>query len=126
MEKITIEKEAQQSPVDVEQWYKKWMANRNKTSEVVTVNVLDMLKDFAATVSKEEREDGWIKIEDGLPPVNEKFGESEYLLCLLDNNTQVVCWYMKDMGWKVAHHLASGETIDNVTHYRPLPSPPKQ
>lgn len=39
--------EKQSTTVDVEQWYHNWMKEKGKSGEVATVNVLDMLKDFA-------------------------------------------------------------------------------
>jgi hypothetical protein len=62
--------------------------------------------------------EGW---QDGTPEVNEKFGESEYVLGMESElSVPVVCWYNKKMnGWYVAHHLAASIPI-TIIKWRPL------
>lgn len=45
----------------------------------------------------------WVSVEKQLPPVNKKYGESDYVLGAEKDNIPVVCWYHKKDGWKVAH-----------------------
>ena len=69
---------------------------------------------------------GWVKAKQE-PPVNEKYSESEYLLCLLDTTEQVVCWYKgKEKAWHVANFKADSLPITNITHWRQLPELPKK
>lgn len=59
-----------------------------------------------------------------MPEVNEKFGESDYVLAIdKATNQQVVVWYSNKEGWRVAHHKADSLPIE-VTHWQPLPAPP--
>ena len=39
------------------EWYDKWMSDRNKQGEAVTVNVLDMLNDFAAEFVPQQKDE---------------------------------------------------------------------
>lgn len=79
---------------------------------------------------KEKARDGWVSIEkDGLPEAQNKFGESDYLLCGiedLDKSAIFVGWYNhKEKTWRLAHYTATSQPLI-VTHYRTLPEPPKQ
>lgn len=71
----------------------------------------------------------WIDVNDRLPDQFNKFGDTDYVLAF-SNNTQVVAWYnYEDDKWEVAHHFASSEPLDRhnkVTHWIPLPEPPKE
>lgn len=63
----------------------------------------------------------WISVEN-LPNTFNKFGESDYVLCLTESLEQVVCWYSKTSnGWIVASHKANSEIIKNITYWMPLP-----
>ncbi len=67
----------------------------------------------------------WISVEDRLPDVSEKYGESDYLLCIDEhNNQEFVGWYSNKYGWKVAHYMAISSEV-KVTHWQPLPKKPK-
>ena len=66
----------------------------------------------------------WIKITNKLPSLNEKYGESDYVLGFENENMPVVCWYHKSGEWIVAHHKADSLPI-KITHWMPLPEPPK-
>jgi hypothetical protein len=70
--------------------------------------------------------DKWVRVEDGLPVTEEEFGQSDYVLALDDLDSQpVVCWYnSRSKEWIVAHYKADSLPI-TVTHWQPLPSPPK-
>jgi hypothetical protein len=69
------------TPEQVEQWYRKWMKDHNKGTGVVTLNVLDMLKDFAA---ERPYQDVWVKkdatvnppVKDGVYTTYDQDGES--------------------------------------------------
>ena len=57
-----------------------------------------------------------------------KFKDSDYVLCCnvgMDNSFTFVGWYSHaEKKWTVAHHFATSESA-TVTHWMPLPEPPK-
>jgi hypothetical protein len=61
-----------------------------------------------------------------LPPVNEQFGESEFLLCIeRGHGGPVVAWYnSRTQSWTVAHHSAPNIPIQ-VEWWMPLPNGPE-
>jgi hypothetical protein len=66
----------------------------------------------------------WHAVTKALPPVNEKFGQSEMLLCIEDDYAPFVGWYDAKMDtWIVAHHSAPN-IPRRVTLWMPLPPPP--
>jgi hypothetical protein len=67
----------------------------------------------------------WINSSIKKPSVDNRFGESDYILCIDKiSHQQFVGWYDKNLKqWFVAHHLASNQPV-NVSHWTPLPSEP--
>lgn len=58
------------------------------------------------------------------PPVNEKWHESEYMLCIEKDGEPFVGWFNNEMKeWYVAHWKADSLPVE-VTHWMPLPNPP--
>lgn len=69
---------------------------------------------------------GWVSVEERLPDVGKKLGESDYILCLTEFSEQVVCWYNRNNEWIVANYKADSlPLVPQITHWQPLPSPPK-
>ena len=62
----------------------------------------------------------WISVEERLP-------EKMYSACLVysDGYIQVACWSHDKMGWDVWFYV-DGEYDPDVTHWMPLPEPPKE
>ena len=68
----------------------------------------------------------WRRTEKELPPVNEKFGESEFLLCIERDmgSCPFVGWYnAKTKAWYVAHHSADS-IARSVSFWMALPKTP--
>lgn len=67
----------------------------------------------------------WVKTTKELPETNEKFGESDYLLCVEEGTfNQFVGWYnAKRNQWFVCHYLAENRPV-TVSHFRSLPKSP--
>lgn len=87
---------------------------------------LEICIEFATSPAAQEYWQGWTAVEDGLPEVNKKFGESDYLLCYTEYNEQVVCWFNRQGEWIVANYKADSlPHAHKVTHWMPLLSPPK-
>ena len=66
----------------------------------------------------------WISVKDRMPKIGERvlvydtFWRDVYILCLMQNvNDGNIRWYNRDTGWYVG---------DDVTHWMPLPEPPKE
>ena len=68
----------------------------------------------------------WILAKEKLPEVNEKWGESDYVLVYHNpTSDQGVAWNNSKMKrWYLSHSLTPSLPI-NVTHWMPLPEPPK-
>lgn len=102
-----------------DQGYQKVMTISLDTLELI-LNQWDQSKAKAAL-----KEDGWVDVAT-LPEINNKWGESELLMCWdADFPQSFVGWYSKSFGWRVAHYRASSMKV-NVSHYRTLPQPPTQ
>lgn len=77
----------------------------------------------------------WISVEDRLPELSQWFGEVEVLIAVLAPNgvdkfvTTGSLMDAEHMRWEVADVDAYGDHIEywnsDVTHWQPLPSPPK-
>ncbi len=71
---------------------------------------------------------GWIDATNQKPKCNEKFSESEEVLCWTKTNTFFVGWYNEKLEqWFVSHFLAESVPLsyDNVpVFWMELPSPP--
>lgn len=79
----------------------------------------------ATSPAAKEYWQGWTAVEDGLPEVGEKFGESDYVLCLTEFNEQVVCWFNRQGEWVVSNYKADSlPHVNKITHWMPLPKPP--
>ena len=73
--------------------------------------------------------ENWIATKDRTPsPIGGEKGfmESDYMLCTQkDFTTPFVGWYScKQKTWHVAHYKADLDPVE-VTHWMPLPKPPK-
>ncbi len=89
-----------------------------------TLNQIDIASESQPPIDN-KAVDEWINVEDRLPDVSEKYGESDYLLCIDEhNNQEFVGWYSNKYGWKVAHYMAISSEV-KVTHWQPLPKKPK-
>ncbi len=67
-------------------------------------------------------QDGWIDVEERLP---EKLalGQYETILICHYGNVRVGSWFANDF---YNHSLNGSGHLEGVTHWQPLPSPPKQ
>lgn len=75
--------------------------------------------DLAITALRAQIEPGWIKVSDRLPDYeSDKDRQTSYLVYY--PNDQEVCYYRKNRFVD-----SYGETVDDVTHWMPLPEPPK-
>lgn len=108
---------------------------KNKKGEAITTPVGANPKGWKAHLKSftkgylaraDERENRWISVEENLPDANNKFNESEYVLGYDEMRNTVVVWYNSiECNWYVAHFLAKTEPLI-ITHWQPLPTPPKQ
>jgi len=99
-------------------------------SEFEGESVTTTKKQFLASLPPQPVKDDWVSVEDGLPEVeNVPFNDSAYVLCGVlgsDNSKTFVGWYNhKEKIWRVAHYFSTSESAE-VTHWQPLPHPPKE
>ena len=90
------------------------------------------MKDIAVEALKEASKDEWVRVEDGLPPIDESDEWNK------KTNQSIEVWTYSDFGMKQGRYYHHKEhslwTIDGassskgitVTHWMPLPQPPKQ
>ena len=81
-------------------------------------DVIHECKKFIEPASPSVKADGWVSVEDGLPEKGERV-----IVCT--DNWVVACCYINIHGeWKMAYD--SSLFHGKITHYQPLPNPPKQ
>ena len=73
----------------------------------------------------------WISIKTRLPPTKKAsdYNLSDRLLCLVNNNEYLLLEYQfgdEDGGWTSWYCRDFEDSVENVTHWMPLPKPPKQ
>jgi len=94
------------------------------------IDFTEWLSTFTPSLPPQPVKDDWVSVEDGLPEVeNVPFNDSAYVLCGVlgsDNSKTFVGWYNhKEKIWRVAHYFSTSESAE-VTHWQPLPHPPKE
>lgn len=112
--------------IEVEQWYHKWMADRGK-SGIATVNVLDMLKDFAQQYANQQpgvfavTKDFRVKyhptdLSNVMKPDEVLFiGTGYECACFIRDNQQPVNWYSRgQMEDCFAEGVKAGRTFDEL------------
>lgn len=106
------------------QYVQEKMCRSVMTHELVYKEVQDAIKEAAKKdfIALAKSDNGWTSVKDGLPDKNEQY------LCWFGKNTiakgAAIATYFKT--WKAFGSLVSLEKYPNVTHWMPLPEPPKE
>jgi len=73
----------------------------------------------------------WIKCSDKMPtvlPVDDDYSCSGKLLCIVGGDYLILRYQTSDKegGWEVWYCDEYEDVVENVTHWMPLPEPPKE
>lgn len=92
-----------------------------KIDLLVLQKIADCERDFLSGASFNQDQCGWISCEDGLPANGPVLG------CMKDTLSIYVCYYKNTVGFQVWGLGREQPILDmKVTHWMPLPQPPKQ
>jgi hypothetical protein len=86
-------------------------------ANTLAVDVIDIAADLSA-IEQEETSKGWISVEERLPQYT-----GQWCICA-DNNGNVFCAFPSKRGTFLEE--PHGLNITGVTHWMPLPEPPKE
>ena len=94
----------------------RWI-NEHKEDSISYSKMVELLNEKALKYAEEYADSKWVSVE--TPP-----DEDKYVLCYFKNGNIKTCQYRKVFKMEYVSN-AICETV-NITHWQPLPSPPKQ